>query len=361
MKALRAALILAMATAISGCAGSVPTSPSPTAAALSPGPAGPEASGSASAAPSADPVDGASISVVYSSDSIGVNDYPTKMAWDTLTERGMNVDLQFVAESELAVQALIRGDVEIAHSTPPIAINANQSDPTIKAFNDYKRQSWSLASQPSIERVEDLAGKTIAVHGETSFTKRVADLIIEEYNLQDVEVVIIPGSEVRAQALLSGQIDATVLDVQDVLNVLHQEPGSIKELVSFGQRFPDLTSGRWIADSDWVDANHEVAKEVLKELINANRRAVADPEATIAEAQAYYTDENPEIIEATIRAFIENDLWTLNGGVTEETALEELQFYIDGGQTTLEATPENVQRAYMFDLQNEVLDEIGRE
>ena len=50
-------------------------------------------------------VAGADLAVVYSSDSIGVNDFPTKLAWDALTARGMNVDLQFVAESELAVQS----------------------------------------------------------------------------------------------------------------------------------------------------------------------------------------------------------------------------------------------------------------
>jgi NitT/TauT family transport system substrate-binding protein len=353
-------LALAAAFVVAACSTTGGTA-SPSSGAPSAPPSTGTASGAPSAAPSADPVAGASIAVVYSSDSIGLNDFPTKLAWDNLMARGMEVDLQFVAESELAVQSLIRGDVQIAHSTPPIAINANQQDETIKAFNDYKRQSWSLASTNEINSVEELNGKTIAVHGETSFTKRVADLIIEEYGLQDVNVVIIPGSEVRAQALLSGQIDATVLDVQDVINVELEQPGAIKELVSFGQRFPDLTSGRWIADSDWVDANPEVAKEVLKALIEANREAVEDPAALLEAAEAYYSDQDPAAIKATIDAFIANELWTLNGGVTRETALDELEFYRSGGQTTMEATEENVDRAYMFDLQDEVLAEIGRE
>ena len=343
-----------------GCSGSG-ASPSASQPAGTPAGSASAPTGSESAAPTADPVAGAKLAVVYGSDSIGVNDWPTKVAWDNLIARNMDVDIQFVAESELAVQALIRGDVQIAHSNPPVAINANEQDATIKAFNDYKRQSWSLASKVSIEKVEDLAGKTVAVHGETSFTKTVADLIIKEYNLQDVNVVIIPGSEVRAQALLSGQIDATVLDVQDVINVENAQPGAIKQLLSFGQRFPDLTSGRWISDSDWVDANQVVAKEVMKALIEANRQVVNDPETAIKDAVAFYSDAEPEIIEATIRAYVDNELWTLNGGVTEETALAELKFYFDGGQTTLAATPENVERAYMFELQEEVLAEIGRE
>jgi NitT/TauT family transport system substrate-binding protein len=325
---------------------------SPSAAASRPAESG--------AAPSEDPVAGQTLRVVFASDGVGINDFVTKLAFDALAERGLNVEYQFVAEDTLGIQAVIRGEADLSGSTPPATINAHQQSPDIQFLAQYNRQAWSLASTADIGSVEELAGKTIAVHGETSFTKTVADLIIEEYNLQDVEVVIIPGSDVRAQALLSGQIDATVLDIQDVALAQHEAPGEINILVRFSQLYPHLTSVRFTANRTWIDENPGLAKEVVKALVEANRQAVDDPDWVIEQAVEYYDDQDPALVEEIIRAFIDGDHWVLDGGMSQENALAELQFYLDAGQTELEATDENVESLYRLDILNEVLDELGR-
>jgi NitT/TauT family transport system substrate-binding protein len=353
-------LLVIFGVVLAACGtGSTSTEPSTSAAAQS---EEPEPTGSESIAPepSEDPVAGQTVRVVYASEGVGINDFITKLAFDALAERGLEVEYQFVAEDTLGVQAVIRGDAELAGGTPPVTINAHEQSSDIQFLAQYNRQAWSLASTSDITEVEQLEGKTIAVHGETSFTKTVADLIIEEYGLQDVEVIIIPGSDVRAQALLSGQIDATVLDIQDVALASNQEPGAINVLVRFSQLFPELTSVRFTANRNWIDANPELAREIVKALVVANREAVDDPDGTVAAAQAYYDDQDPDVVEAIIRAFIEGDHWVLDGGMSEENALSELQFYLDAGQTTLEPTAENVESLYRLDILNDVLDELGR-
>jgi NitT/TauT family transport system substrate-binding protein len=351
-------LLIIVSVVLAACT-STAQSPSPSAAAAS---EEPDASaGSAAPEPSEDPVVGQTVRVVYASDGVGINDFITKLAFDALAERGLEVEYQFVAEDTLGVQAVLQGDAEMAGGTPPVAINAHVQDPNVQFLAQYNRQAWSLASTADITDVEQLAGKTIAVHGETSFTKTVAELIIEEYDLQDVEVIIIPGSDVRAQALLSGQIDATVLDIQDVALASEQAPGEINVLVRFSQLFPELTSVRFTANREWIDGNRALAKEIVKALVIANREAVADPDATVAAAQEYYDDQDPAVVEAIIRAFIEGDHWVLDGGMSEENAMSELQFYLDAGQTTLEPTAENIESLYRLDILNEVLDEVGRE
>ena len=344
------AVVLSLVLAACGSAGT--GSSSPTTAATSSTPA--------SATASTDPVAGQSLRVVYAADSIGINDYITKLAFDKLIARGLKVDYQFVAEDTLGIQAVLRGDADLAGGTPPVTINAHEQDPSVQFLAQYNRQAWSLASTSDITDVKQLEGKTVAVHGETTFTKTVADLIIKQYNLKDVKVVIIPGSEVRAQALLSGKIDATVLDIQDVAQAQTQAPGKINVLVRFSQLYPALTSVRWVSSKDWIDSHRDLAKEIVKASIEANREAVADPDATIKSAQEYYDDMDPDLVATIIHQFIEGDHWVLDGGMSEENALEELKFYKDAGQTTLEPTKENVASLYRLDILNEVLDDVGR-
>lgn len=351
------ALILTLGIALGACSGGGGGSSESPAATDAPAATGSE---SPEAEPSEDPVAGQTVRVAYTSEGVGINDFITKLAWDALAERGLTVEYQFVADDTLGIQSVIRGETDIVVGTPPVTINAHEADPNIQFLAQYNRQAWSLASTADITDVEQLAGRTIAVHGETSFTKTVADLIIEEYGLEGVNVVIIPGSDVRAQALLSGQIDATVLDIQDVALAQQQAPGEVNVLVRFSQLYPQLTSVRFAASKAWIDENRALAKEIVKELIVQNRAAVEDPEGTIEKAQAEYSDQDPELVAGIIQAFIEGDHWVLDGGMSEENAQLELEFFRDAGQTTLEPTPENIESLYRLDLTNEVLDELGR-
>ena len=360
MKLVRHWLVVLVVLALSTAACAAPAGEEPSESAEQSDAPAASTEESPEAEPSEDPVAGQTIRISYTSDGVGINDFITKLALDALAERGLNVEYQFIAEDTLGVQSMIRGETDIVVGTPPVTINAHTEGVDIQFLAQYNRQAWSLASTADITDVEQLAGKTIAVHGETSFTKTVADLIIEEYGLEGVNVVIIPGSDVRAQALLSGQIDATVLDIQDVALAQQQAPGEVNILVRFSQLYPELTSVRMTASSAWIDENRALAKELVKELIVQNRAAVEDPEGTIEKAQAEYSDQDPELVAGIISAFIEGDHWVLDGGMTEENAEFELQFFMDAGQTTLEPTPENIESLYRLDITNEVLDELGR-
>ena len=210
-----------------------------------------------------------------------------------------------------------------------------------------------------ITSVDQLSGKKIAVHSETSFTKTVAELIIKQDNLQNVQLSIVPGSEVRAQALLSGQIDATILDIQDVVLAQHQKPGAIRVLVNFSDLYPALCSVRWVTNKAWIDANPALAREIVKAMVLADRQAVDNPEATIKDAIATYPDSDPVIVTETVKAFIDGKHWILNGGMSPANGLAELKFYFDAGQTKVPATPENVAKLYRTDILDSVLAEVG--
>lgn len=347
-----AAAIVAAAFLFIGCSGGAPVlSPS-----VAPSPDAP-----ASQAPTAspDPVAGKTVRVAYTSESVLLGDFVTKQAWDALAARGLNVEYQFVADDTLGVQAVIRGAADLTGSTPPSIINAHEQNPKLQALIQHNTQGWSLASLPSITTVEQLAGKRIAVHSETSFTKTVADLIIKEYKLPDVEVVIIPGSEVRAQALISGQIDATILDIQDVALAAKEAPGKVNLLVSFAEIYPALTSIRFAGSKDWIDADPALMHEIVKVFVEAGRAANDDPEATVQAAIANYPDQDPEVVRAIVEAYINGGHWIVNGGMTPENGLQELQFFHDAGQTTLEPTPANVSALYRIDILDGVLKEIG--
>jgi NitT/TauT family transport system substrate-binding protein len=301
------------------------------------------------------------LTVVYTGDAVTLADFPTLTAWEKLRAEGVDVKLQFVAEDSLAPQALLRGTAQLAVASPVDAIAVNKQAPDVRSFFDWKKQSWTLATVPSIKTVEDLEGKSLAVHDPLSFTKTVADLVIEKYGLEDVKIVTIPGSEVRAQALASHKIDATVLDVQDVVLLDHETPGAVHSLLNFGKEFPDFTSGRWLISKRWLADNQELAVKVAKAMLEANREALADPDATVKRAQAAkeFEDIDPGVIEDTILAFAENGLWTDDGGLKPDVARKEMAFYFDAGQSEVDPEGAEINQIYDFDTLDKALAEVG--
>ena len=203
--------------------------------------------------------------------------------------------------------------------TPPSLINAHQQDANMQFLAQYNRQGWSLAATSDITTVEQLAGKTLAVHSETSFTKTVADLIIKSTTCRTSTKSSCPVRRFGLKLYSAGRLIRRF----SISRTSYCEPsgsGRHQHPRSFLAALPELTSVRFMAMKPWIDAHPALAKEVVKALIEANRHAVDDPDWVISQAQAYYDDQDPAIVEEIIRAFIEGDHWVLDGGMSEENA-----------------------------------------
>ena len=97
-----------------------------------------------------------------------------------------------------------------------------------------QRPTWALVSRNEIGTIEELAGLTMGVHAETSFTKAIADYYDAQYDLGMTQVIV-PGSEVRAEALANDQIDASVIDLPDIVTLAATYPDSFNVLDTIGE------------------------------------------------------------------------------------------------------------------------------
>ena len=118
--------------------------------------------------------------------------------WDVCAEQGINVDQQYVEDGSVAIQAIAQGEGQIATNIGVnVGLLAVDEGATIVDVMATQRPTWALVSRNEIGTIEELAGLTMGVHGETSFTKAIADYYDAQYDLGMTQVII-PGSEVRS-------------------------------------------------------------------------------------------------------------------------------------------------------------------
>ncbi|MPZ87254.1 MAG: hypothetical protein GEU81_04090 [Nitriliruptorales bacterium] len=269
-------------------------------------------------------------------------------AWDVLAERGIDVEQRYAEEASTAIQAMTQGAAQIGTNIGVnVGVPAADAGAEIVDVIATQRPTWALAVQPEIDSFEDLNGATLAVHGEASFTRAVADWYAEREGF-DYQQLIIPGSEVRAEALAQGEIDASVIDLPDVIQLSQVYPGEFEVLVTIGESFPDLIEQDIWFDANWVTENRELAVEVVTALLEGIRRLREDPEYALELATENLPEVDPAVLEETIAEYQERDIWPPDGLLTEERAQETMDFFFSVGE--IEIDPASIELEDYFDF-----------
>ncbi|MGH8913402.1 MAG: ABC transporter substrate-binding protein [Acidimicrobiia bacterium] len=270
-------------------------------------------------------------------------------AWDILAEEGITVEQKYLEEAPTAIQAMTQGEAQIGTN-----IGVNVGVPAVDAGAALvdvvatQRPTWALAVAPDINSFEDLEGKRIAVHGEASFTRAVSQFFAEQHGFT-YEELIIPGSEVRAEALAQGQIDASVIDLPDVIQLAATYPGSFKVLSTIGEQFPELIEQDLWLSRDWAEANPELATRVVQAIVEAMRRLTADADYAVALATENLPDMDVAVLEELVAEYAARDIWPADGLMTAERAYDTLVFFQSVGEIDLgELTEESVSKYFDF-------------
>ena len=280
-------------------------------------------------------------------------------AWDILEEEGIVVEQRFVEEAPIAIQAIEQGQAQIGTNIGVnVGVPAVEAGARIVDVAATQRPTWALAVAPDINSFADLDGKRIAVHGETSFTRAVSQWFADQNGFH-YEELIIPGSEVRAEALAQGQIDASVIDLPDVVQLSHTFPDSFKVLTTIGEEFPDLIEQDLWLSAPWAEENPELAARVVKAVLEGMRRLTDDTDYALELAQEHLPDMDEAVLEELVNEYSSRGLWPADGLLTPERALETLVFFnevgeIDIGTPTEESLPKYFDFSYIEQAREEL-------
>jgi ABC-type nitrate/sulfonate/bicarbonate transport system substrate-binding protein len=279
--------------------------------------------------------------------------------WDVCAEQNITVDQQYVEDGSVAIQAIAQGEGQIATNIGVnVGLLAVDEGAAIVDVMATQRPTWALVSRNEIETIEDLAGLTMGVHGETSFTKAIADYYDAQYDLGMTQVII-PGSEVRAEALANDQIDASVIDLPDIVSLEATYPDSFTVLDTIGENLPDLIEQDIWMNKTWVEENPELAQQVTTCLVQGLRNLIDDPAYALELATELLPDVDPAILEELISEYHSRGIWDPNGVLTEETAQFTVEFFADLGEIDVDPATVNLEDYFNFVLLQTAVQELG--
>ncbi|MDD9725228.1 ABC transporter substrate-binding protein [Roseovarius sp. SK2] len=265
------------------------------------------------------------------------------IAMERTKERGVPMEMTFFNSEDVASQAVLGGEADIGVGAP-YAFIQNAKAPIRMFYRMSSLLFFPVVNSEVYSGWEDLDGEEVTVHSRGSGTEALMRLMESKHGIEYSRISYVPGSEVRAGAMLQGTINATIVDAANFR--LLQEQG--------GDKFARLPLEGVDATDEALYANAETFEErgddlaiFVEELlrtwkdIDADPSIVADlreeygllpdlPDDAVADAVPYYTEA------------VEGGVYPLDGG-EPQNAKDDIAFLAAAGQ--VEGNPEEIDPA----------------
>ena len=254
------------------------------------------------------------------------------IALERAKERGLNYELTSFAEEELAIQAIVGGQMDVGIGTPYSVIQ--QTNVPLRALFQISSLVFFPVVSSEYKTWKDLNGQPFTFHARGTATEAFGDVVAVREGIQFGERSYVPGSENRVIALLNGTIKATILDLANKNRALEEGGDKFHVLPGIDDRVSDEIL---FANQEWINSHQESAAILVEELMKLWKEMNADPSIVEKERAARnLLADQPEAIEEVEDYYaegVEAGLWNPEGA-SEAIAKGDFAFYVDAGQMT---------------------------
>ena len=262
--------------------------------------------------------------------SADMGDVPSLLAWEQLKKQGIEVVPTFFPRTDLAVQAVVAGEADLGSAAGIAVVKAVESGMNVRVIGEQVRNEWQLVAPVSFKDPKQLDGKRVGYHAPITVTEALVKWMAQHYKITP-NWLIIPGSDVRAEALMRGQLDATPAEIVDVLNILNAKPGQFHVLISYAKIFPQLIGSMYFSRTDYLQKEASTVDSVIEAILRAHRNAEDRPASVRENALRLLPETKPELIDAIAASYKDLRIWDINGGAGKERGEASIKFFEDAG------------------------------
>lgn len=286
--------------------------------------------------------------VIAVSNPDNITFFPLYFAKEAGYFREQVIEPQFIVmNSDLAIKALLTGDVDYAGSTVITTKAAALGFPVKIIMSFFNGTDFSLVTKPEIKTTNDLKGKTIAVSRLGSAADSDLREALQHLGLdanKDVKILAVGAGPNRLISLLTGKVDATIINVAETIRA--QEQG-MRPMVSTGKFNRQTLTGLGVATSKIAQNRDEV-----RSVVRAVYRALEDFRDRKEKIQPFlikHTKIKPEHFDFVYQKNLE--VLSRDGSVTEADVRAG---YLDARKSASNPPPVEITSLYDLTILREV-------
>ena len=263
------------------------------------------------------------------------------VALDRAQKNGPDYEWTAFSDEELAIQAILSGQMDIGFGTPYSVMQRSKA-PVRIIFQLSKLKFFPVTSK-KYSKLEDLNGEPIMLHSRGGGTESIANVIEDRLNMKFGKRSYVPGSANRIAALIAGQTDATIVDLSNKNKLVKLHGNNFNVLPMFEV---DASDEALFANLNWIKANSKdvdifvgalvsVYQDMMKDPTIISRETNPDgpigqlPKEVLGNLDQFYTDA------------VAGGLYDANGGGMK-AAKADMEWYSKAGQLQGDAASLNI-------------------
>lgn len=259
------------------------------------------------------------------------------VALDRAKANGLDYEWTAFSDEELAIQAVLSGQMDIGFGTPYAAMQRSKA-PLRIVFQLSKLKFFPVTTK-KYNALSDLDGEPILLHSRGGGTDSIANVIEERLGMKFGERSYVPGSSNRVAALLGGRADATIIDLSNKNKLMRSEAGDNFNVLEMFE--VEASDEALFANLNWIQENEAQVDIFVKALVSVWQdmhedptiiRRETNPDGPIGQLPAEILDE----LDGFYSDAVEGGLYDPNGG-GRKAAQADMEWYSSAGQ--LEGDP----------------------
>ncbi len=256
------------------------------------------------------------------------------IAMERAKERDVPMEITFFNSEDVAVQAVLSGQADIGVGAP-YAFISNSGAPIRMFFRMSTLLFFPVVNSEVYSSWEDLDGQEVTVHSRGSGTEALMRLMEQKHDISYSNISYVPGSEVRAGAMLQGAVNASIVD-SGSFRLLQEEGGD--KFVRLPVDDVSATDEALYANTDVLENRADDMKIFVEELVRTWEDINANP-AIVGELREQYNllaDVPAELMAEAVPYYEEavaNGIYPADGG-SPENVREDIAFLSSAGQVS---------------------------
>ncbi len=201
---------------------------------------------------------------------------------------GVEVEIVYVRGGSRVTKALVAGKVDAMYNGPIATMKVMQKGARIRfVMAPTIRNDYLLVAQSNIRSVADLVGRSVGISRPGAISYIMPRIIIQKAGVDPDKVKYVPigTSGPRQKALVAGKIDAAVMHIESALKAT--ERPNLHVIGSIAKAMPDYPFFYLSAHDDLLQKRPQDVVGLVAALIEANRLAIRDKAALLAEARRH--------------------------------------------------------------------------
>ncbi len=255
------------------------------------------------------------------------------VALDRAQAMGLDYEWTAFADEELAIQAILGGQMDIGFGTPYAAMQRSKAP--VRIIFQLSKLKFFPVSSKKYSSLKDLDGVPILLHSRGGGTDSIANVIEDRIGIKFGKRSYVPGSQNRIVALMAGQTDLTIVDLANKNKLVKQKGDEFNVLPMFDV---DASDEALFANINWIKANAKDVNIFVKALLSVYQDMQKDPTIIRRETNpdgpiGQLPKEVLDGLDAFYTEAVAGGLYDPDGG-GKKAAMADLEWYSKAGQLT---------------------------